>query len=245
MKPCLALFALPLLLLAGCGGSKSGNDNTVQAAAVAAVAPPAGKQWSDIVSKTADGGYRMGNPDAPIKLIEYGSRTCPHCAAFDQQGVPELKKNYVDTGKVSYEFRDYPVHAALDMAPILLGRCVDPDSYFAMLDQMMANQQTFMDKLSSLDQSKMQGLSPSQATVVLAQQLGYLDFVKARGVPQDKAMACLTDKAAIDGIAQRTQDANQKYNITGTPTFILNGDVLPASDDEWSGLKARLQAAGA
>jgi len=244
MKASLALIALPLMLLAGCGG-KSGTDNTTQAAPVAAVAPPAGKQWSDIVVKTDDGGYLMGNPDAAIKLIEYGSRTCPHCAAFDQEGVPQLKTKYVDTGKLSYEFRDFPVHGSLDMAPILLGRCVDPDSYFAMLDQMMANQQSFMSKLSSLDQSKLQGLSPSQATVYLAQALGYLDFVKARGVPQDKAIACLTDKAAIDAVAKRTQEATQKYNINGTPTFIVNGDVLPASDDEWSGLEARLKAAGA
>jgi protein-disulfide isomerase len=244
MKASLALIALSLMLLAGCGG-KGGADNTTQAAPVAAVAPPAGKQWSDIVATTPDGGYRMGNPDAAIKLIEYGSRTCPHCAAFDQEGVPQLKTKYIDTGKVSYEFRDFPVHGSLDMAPILLGRCVDPDSYFAMLDQMMANQQSFMNKLSSLDQSKLQGLSPSQATVYLAQALGYLDFVKARGVPQDKAMACLTDKAAIDAVAKRTQEATQKYNINGTPTFIVNGDVLPASDDEWSGLEARLKAAGA
>jgi protein-disulfide isomerase len=244
MKASFALLALPLMLVAGCGG-KSDDGNATQAAAVAAVPPPAGKQWSDVVATTDEGGYRMGNPKAPITLVEYGSRTCPHCAAFDQEGLPELKKDFVDTGKVSYEFRDYPVHASIDMAPILLGRCVDPASYFPMLDAMMANQKDFMDKLSTIDQAKARGLTPAQIPVFLAQQLGYLDFVKARGVPQDKAMACLTDQKALDAVAAQTQQANQQYEIAGTPTFILNGSKLPQSDDEWSALKQRLQAAGA
>jgi protein-disulfide isomerase len=244
MRASFAFLALPLLLVAGCGG-KSDGGNTTPAAKVAATPPPAGQQWSDVVSTTPEGGYRMGNPKAPITLIEYGSRTCPHCAAFDQEGLPELKKDFVDTGKVSYEFRDFPVHAGLDMAPILLGRCVDPQSYFPMLDAMMANQQDFMAKLSGIDQKQAQGMSPSQITVYLAQQLGYLDFVKARGVPQDKAMACLTDKRAIDGVASRTAAANQQYDISGTPTFILNGSKLPQSDDEWPELRSQLVAAGA
>lgn len=243
MKPAYALLALPLLLLAGCGGGSDANSSA-PAAPVAAVAPPAGQQWVDMVSKTEEGGYRMGNPDAPIKLIEYGSRTCPHCALFDADGVPALKSKYISTGKVSYEFRDFPVHASLDLAPILLGRCVDPSSYFAMLDQMMAHQQEMMAKLDGLDQNALKGLSPSQVTVYLAEHLGYLDFVKARGVPQAKAMACLNDKAAIDGLAKRTKAANDKYHIPGTPTFVLNGNVLD-NVSEWSQLEPRLKAAGA
>jgi protein-disulfide isomerase len=238
-----ALLAIPLILLAGCGDKGDGNS-AAPAAPVAAVAPPSGQQWSDVVSETPDGGYRMGNPNAPIKLVEYGSRTCPHCALFDAEGVPKLKSQYVSTGKVSYEFRDYPVHASLDMAPILLGRCVDPSSYFPMLDQMMANQQTLLANTTSLDQNALQGLSPSQVTVYLAEHLGYLDFVKARGVPEAKARACLNDKAAIEGVAQRTSDANQNYNITGTPTFILNGRVLP-NTGEWEQVEQALKAAGA
>jgi protein-disulfide isomerase len=244
MKASLAFLALPLLLVAGCGGSGGDANTSAQAAPVAAVAPPAGKQWSDIVSKTDDGGYRMGNPDAPLKLIEFGSRTCPHCAKFDQEGVPELEKKYVDSGKVSYEFHDYPVHAALDMAPILLGQCVEPDSFFPMLDQMMADQQQFMDKLNTLDQSKMQDLSTAQIPGYLAQELGYIDFVRARGVPEDKARKCLSDQASLDAIAKQTQTATQKYNITGTPTFVLNGNVVDGVV-EWSQLEPRLKAAGA
>ncbi|MGN6375899.1 MAG: thioredoxin domain-containing protein [Sphingomonas sp.] len=244
MKAKLALLALPLLFVAACGKGGDGNT-TAPAAPVAGATPPAGQQWSDMVKKTDAGGYLMGNPNAPIKLVEYGSRTCPHCAAFDQEGLPKLEQNYIDTGKVSYEFRDFPVHSALDMPGILLGRCVDPDQYFPMLNQMMANQQQLLAGLDKLDQAKMQGLSPSQATAYLAQQLGYVDFVRARGVPADKAQACLTDKSALDAITKQTQDAVQKYDVNSTPTFIVNGDKLPPADDEWSGLKQRLDAAGA
>lgn len=244
MNPRLALLALPLLLVTACGG-KGDDGNTTQAAAVAAVAPPAGKQWSEIVVKTPEGGYLMGNANAPIKLIEYGSRTCPHCAAFDQEGLPELKKNYIDTGKVSYEFRDFPVHSSLDLAPILLGRCVDPSSYFQMLDQMMANQQTLLAGLQSLDQKPMQGMSPSQATTYLAQKLGYVDFVKARGVPESKAMACLSDQAGYEAITKQTQEAVDKYNVNSTPSFILNGNALPPTVAEWKDVEARLKEAGA
>jgi len=78
----------------------------------------------------------MGNPAAPVQLVEFGSRTCPHCAAFAATGIKPLIDKYVRTGKVSYEFHDFPVHGAIDLAPILLGHCVPASQFFPLIDAM-------------------------------------------------------------------------------------------------------------
>ena len=85
LRPIL-LASIGALALAGCG--KGTTDQSKEQAVVAKVAAPAGKQWSTTVTKTAEGGYRMGNPDAPIKLVEYGSRSCPHCKRFAEESGP-------------------------------------------------------------------------------------------------------------------------------------------------------------
>ena len=89
----LASLALPLLILAACGGGSGDANSSAPAASVAAVPPPVGKQWTDVVVKTPEGGYRMGNPDAPIKLVEYGSRLCPTCGNFGRTGQEPLTNN--------------------------------------------------------------------------------------------------------------------------------------------------------
>jgi len=252
MKFRIACAILPALLIAACG-SKSGtaadgNGNGVAPAAapVAAVKPVAGQSWVDIVSRTPEGGYRMGNPDAAVKLVEYGSRSCPHCAAFDAEGVSVLKAGPIAAGKLSYEFRDYPVHGALDMGPILLGQCVEPATFFPMLEQMFAAQQQLLNKpeMPRDQQAALQTRSPSQVATALAEYYGFLDFVKQRGVPEAKARACLADPKAIEAIAKSTETANDEYKVAGTPTFIVNGTV--AQDvAEWEKLKPILQGAGA
>ena len=100
-------LATAVLLLAGCG---SADPVSKPAAPVKMVAAPTGSDWISTVVATPDGGFRMGNPNAPITLIEYGSLTCPHCAAFSKDGVETLKAKYVATGKVSYEFRSFLLH---------------------------------------------------------------------------------------------------------------------------------------
>ena len=214
MKFRIACVVLPVLLLAGCGkGDSTGNISTPAAEKVAGAKPPAGQNWVDVVSKTPEGGYRMGNPDAPVKLIEYGSRSCPHCAAFDAEGVPTLRSGPIAAGQMSYEFRDFPVHGAIDMGPILLGHCVEPAQFFAMLDQMMAGQpQLLKDEEAVIKdvQTSMPNASPAQLAVALSEKLGYVDFVKQRGVPEAKARACLSDAKALDAIAKQTETANQQ-----------------------------------
>jgi protein-disulfide isomerase len=137
----LALLALPLTLgLAACGKKDDAGGPAAQSAqALPTVAAPAGKAWSDVVSKTTEGGYVMGNPDAPIKLIEFGSLTCPHCAEFEEKGFPKLRDTYVNSGRVSLEFRNF-VRDPFDTTMAMLTHCGTPDSFFALTQQVYANQ---------------------------------------------------------------------------------------------------------
>jgi protein-disulfide isomerase len=247
MKIRFAVAILAALTIAACKpGGDAGGNGSAPAAPVAAAKAPAGQSWVDTVVKTADGGYLMGNPDAPVKLIEFGSRTCPHCAAFSTEGVPTLKAGPIAAGKLSYEFHDYPVHNQIDLGPILLGQCVEPAQFFPMLDQMFANQQTLIyrtDKIPDADQAKLANETPVQVVSYLTNFYGYLDFVKQRGVPEAKAQACLADPKGLETIAKQTDAANQQYSITGTPTFIINGKTVPNVAD-WEGLKPALKDAG-
>ncbi|WP_404367178.1 thioredoxin domain-containing protein [Sphingomonas sp. MMS24-J45] len=248
-KSVSAALAAPViaLALASCGGAKS-DGNVVASAPVAATAAPAGKSWIETVSKTPDFGYRMGNPDAPLKLIEYGSRACPFCAQFDVEGFPQLKEKYIASGKVSYEFRDYPIHGALDVAPILLGHCVDESVFFPLLDAMMANQQTLLAKEPEVAQrvQAMGTAAPAAIATAFAEGLGYLDFVKQRGVPEAKARACLNDAGQLDALTKATNKANTDYQVSSTPTFILNGTpvVLSPTGAAWPQLESVLKRSG-
>ena len=226
MKFRILCAALPILFVAACGkGDAGGNSSSAPAAApVAGAKAPAGQNWVDVVSKTPEGGYVMGNPNAPVKLIEYGSRSCPHCAVFDAEGFPALKAGPIAAGKLSYEFRDFPVHGAVDIGPILVGHCVEPAQFFPMLDQMMASQQQLVGrtdkKISDEDQARLQKSSPGQVATFLSDFYGYVDFAK------------------------QADSATRQYNVSGTPTFIVNGTVA-ANVADWAGLQPVLKAAGA
>jgi protein-disulfide isomerase len=210
----------------------------------APVRAPLRVNWAQTIAATPEGGVRIGNPSAAIKLIEYGSRTCPHCARFDNEGLPVLKSGPIANGKLSYEFRDYPVHGALDLAPILLGRCVPVSRFFPVLDQMFANQQSLLAKVETVGAGLPANATPAQIATAFGTGLGYVAFMKKLGLPEARARACLNDKAAIDRIAARTKAGNDLYNIAGTPTFIVNGK--PAENVyDWAGLEPVLRAAGA
>ena len=244
MKLRIALALAAAVALAACGGTKS--DNTPVAAPVTGKAPPAGKQWSEVVAATPEGGVRMGNPDAPVKLVEFGSRACPFCAQFSANAVPKLVAGPVASGKVSYEFRDYPIHGSLDIAPILLGHCVPTEAFFPMLDAMMAAQPQLLAKAEQVAPAAQALGEPNKIATAFAEQLGYLDFVKQRGLPEAQARQCLSDPKATEVIAQRYEAANKNYTITGTPTLIVNGRNvdLPAGADMWTTLERALKAAG-
>lgn len=223
----------------------------VSAAPVKKAAPAkraaARPDWVRTVVRTPEGGMRMGNPAAKVKLIEYGSRTCPTCAAFAVNGEPLLAKSYVATGQVSFEFRDYPIHGAVDLAPILLGHCVPARAFFPLLEAMMANQRALVGRDAEIPKAKqeeLQKLAPNAVAAYLGGFYGYTDLVVKAGLPVARAKACLADRKALDAIVAQTAAANKAYSIPGTPTFIVNGTVA-ANVSDWAALEPVLRAAGA
>ena len=212
----------------------------------APVRAPAKVNWLTVVAATPDGGMRLGNPNAAVKLVEYGSRTCPHCAKFDAEGLPALKAGPIAAGKLSYEFRDFPVHGALDLGPILLGRCVSPGQFFPLLDAMFAGQQALLAKAEATE-TKLKAMtnpSPNQIATTVATDLGYVALVKRRGMAPARATACLADRTALNRIVAMTDTAEKQYGVNGTPTFIINGTKADNVYD-WAALQPLLAAAGA
>lgn len=242
----LALGAAALAL-AGCnkGADNATAPSSTAAADGAAVPPPAGKDWTQVVSATPEGGFVMGNPNAKVKLVEYLSLTCPHCKEFEEKGFPKLRDEYVKKGTVSIEARNY-VRDFVDMTATLVSRCGGPDPYFPMTEQVFAQQTQIFDKLQAIspaEQQRLQGLSPSDQFKAVASLIGIDQFAKQRGITQAKLDACLSDKAAVDKLVDMQQKANT-MQIPGTPTFFLNGEMLQ-NVGTWEQLEPKLKAAGA
>ena len=239
-----ALAALPLAILAGCGDG-AGNV-TAPAGSVANVAAPAGANWVETVNVSPEGGYVMGNPNAPIKLVEFGSRTCHVCAAFEEEGVPALKEKYISTGKVSYEFRDF-LRGPVDIAGALIASCNGTAPFFPLTEQMMRGQEELLTKAqASLDQAaaaRISALPPAQQMTAIAEAVGFIDWAKQRGVAEPKLRQCLADTAKIDALVAANTKATEEFEISGTPTFLLNGRKVEGTT--WTQVEALLKNAGA
>lgn len=239
---------LPLALaLVACGGSDEKNaTGNAAASKSAAIAAPAGQNWVEIVKATPEGGFRMGNPDAPVKLVEYASLTCSHCATFAESAIPALKEKYISKGTVSLELRNF-IRDPIDMTASLLTRCGGEGPYFQLTEQMFAQQQDWMNKLQSLGDAgfqRLQALPPAQQFAEVAKASGLDQFVQQRGVSSTKAAACLADEAGVNTLLQMNKDATDKHQITGTPMFLINGETVQDAGT-WEALEPKLVAAGA
>ncbi|RYE04219.1 MAG: protein-disulfide isomerase [Sphingomonadales bacterium] len=214
-------------------------------ATAAAKAKPPAKRWVDVVVRTPEGGYRQGNPNARVKLVEYGARTCPTCAAFAEEGVGPLRAKYVATGKVSYEFRDLLVHGAPDAAAALINQCVPIHRFFPVLDALFAGQAPVVARLHALEQDharhhQLESLPPADAVAGFADALGYVDFIKQHGVTEAKARACLADPALLAGVG-KTDSEGAALGVRGTPSFMINGSLVKPYT--WEALEPLLIAA--
>ena len=144
----------------------------------------------------------LGKADAPVTVEEYISFTCPHCADFYLNTLPVLKKDYVETGKVRFILRDFPLDSA-SLKAAALARCMPPDEFYPFVTILYQNQ-------------KQWALAPDPSSV-------FVQYAKLGGLGEDKAKACLSDNTMLDGVIAERTTATQKYNIQSTPTFILNG----------------------
>ncbi len=238
----LAALAAPLALgLAACG--EDAEEGAPTGEPIAAIAPPAGTSWVETAAVTPEGGYVIGNPDAPLKLVEYASHTCHVCAEFSQQGAAPMDE-YVASGVVSYEIRNL-IRDPIDLSIALLARCGSPQAFHPLanqawgsFDQMMATVQANGAALQQAQQAP-----PAQRFQAVAQAAGVLDFFAARGISRDQAMQCLADTEKAQQIATASQTQADELEITGTPTFFLNGEKLEPTS--WAALEPLLQQAGA
>jgi protein-disulfide isomerase len=213
------------------------------AAAPAKKAPAAAQRdWASTVVVTPDGGYRMGNPNATVKVVEYGSLTCPHCAAFSNSSKAPLAAR-VRTGKVSFEFRNFVLNG-VDASASLLARCAAPAGFFPLLERVYATQDQWMAKFSGLSQAEKQKISAmpeAQRLAGVADAAGLTQLASQNGIPAAKAKACLTDPAGFARLGTMREAAN-KLGVQGTPTFFVNGAKVHAHD--WPELETEIRKAG-
>jgi protein-disulfide isomerase len=174
--------------------------------ALAATAAPEPERTVDMATVLKPGPLpelAMGDSSG-VPVVEYGSLTCPHCATFSREVFPELKKDYIDTGKVRFIFREFPRNP-LDVAAFVLARCVGDDKTFAAIE-LLFNEQ---DKWAFVDKP----LEPLIAAM------------RPTGLTQDQAMTCLKDQAKADAIVAIGKRATEEIKLTGTPTFVIAGKV--------------------
>lgn len=156
-------------------------------------------------SQAKFGDVVLGDPDAPVTVIEYASMTCSHCAAFHTGTLPQLKEQYIDTGKVKFILREFPLDN-LAGAASMLARCVDQDKFYPFVDMLFEKQQQWAradDPVQELRQVS-----------------------KLAGFTEERFNQCVTDQDALEYIQQVRAEGDQKYDIQATPTLIINGQKL-------------------
>jgi protein-disulfide isomerase len=238
------LSAAAILASAACNAEKGSSSTGAASAEVKPVKPPANGDWSEIVAATPAGGFVMGNPNAGVKLVEYGSYTCGHCATFDAEGAQPLIDKYVKTGQVSYEYRNY-VRDPYDLAGALIARCNGEKSFFPLTHAMFQGQKDWMGKLQTVSPEQQQalgGLGPDKQFLEIAKLAGFQQWAAMRGVPTAKSTTCLTNETEINRLVQMNGDATTQYpDFAGTPTFILNGELVKGAT--WEILETELRKA--
>jgi protein-disulfide isomerase len=152
----------------------------------------------------------LGDPKAPVTIIEYASLTCPHCAEFHTTVLPELKERYIDPGKVRLIYRDFPLdQQALNAAA--LAHCAGPDRYFGFLDVLFETQATW---------------ARAADPVVALKRLG-----KLGGLTEQEIDACMADEALTEQILRTRLDGQNQFQIGSTPTFVIDGKTYAGSRD--------------
>ncbi len=166
----------------------------------------------------------IGKPDAPIVMLEYAAPVCPHCAHFNETVMPSVKSDYIDKGKVFYIFRVFPIQPA-DGAAEAIARCLPADKYFQFIDLLFRNQAKWDPEYGITD---VRG--------------GLIQMARIAGMSAEKVDQCISNKEEQDRINSVAQDGETKYNITGTPTFVINGEVVQVENATWPALQARFNS---
>ncbi|MGQ0741465.1 MAG: DsbA family protein [Alphaproteobacteria bacterium] len=169
-----------------------------------------------------------GNPNAPITIVEYASFTCSHCAKFEREVMPHLVREYVDTGKARLVYRDFPLDGAARLASAL-ALCVPEDKYYSFVDLLLVNQRTWL-----ADRNSDQRITAEEVFE------GLVQMGRFAGFNREKVESCINDQSTLAHIDQTQADAQTRYAINGTPTFIINGEVVRRAV-EWEDLDKQLK----
>lgn len=159
---------------------------------------------ADLMQAGPLGDQILGQENAPVTIIEYASLTCSHCADFAEVTFPQVKKKYIDTGKVRYVFREFPFDPVAAGA-FMLARCAPQDKYFPILHLLFKTQQQWAVE------------RPLQPLLGIAKQVGFTE---------DSFKACLANQKVLDGIEWVRNRAAEKFKVNATPTFFINGQKV-------------------
>ena len=248
MKPSHFLVFLGAAAALSACNNKQENVASNAPVSLTPVAPPAGGDWTQTFAATPEGGFVMGNPGAKVKLIEYGSLTCPHCREFDETGVEPLVNTYVKSGQVSWEFRNY-VRDPFDLAATLIARCNGAKSFFPLSRAMYKDQANWVGKVQAVPQAQLEGLQNLPSAQIPPAAAGYAglpQWAAARGVPEAKSAQCLSDTVQVNKLVEMNANVTQQFpDFQGTPTFIINGKMVKTEGGSpvWDQLKAALNGA--
>ncbi len=152
----------------------------------------------------------LGDPNAPVEIIEFSSLTCPHCAAFHTDTLPAIKEQYIDTGKAKLVSRDFPLNQPAVQAAVV-AHCAGEERYFRFLDALFKNQRSWA-----------QSGNVEEALV---------QFAKLGGLDESETRACLADESMTNAVLESRLEGSQQYDIQSTPTFVINGEVVSGNMD--------------
>ena len=242
MKTKISAAALALtLVLTGCGGDDAGNTvGPVSNAPLTQIPAPNNGDWREVVSQTEAGGFLMGNPDAPVKLVEYASLTCPHCATFSTEGAPALRDTYIRSGQVSWEFRNFLLGAP-DVALSVLARCQQPSAFVRTIETIFEQQRELIERIDDSEAERIQQLPPEQQIAPLARAMELDTFFARRGMPESRFTQCLADSAGVQRLTDMSNRASSEEGVTGTPTFFINGTQQQVNT--WNALEPLIRTA--
>ncbi len=165
----------------------------------------------------------MGSPKAPVVLIEYAAPACPHCAHFNAAVFPHIKKSYIDTGKVFYVLRIYPI-SQLDGAVAGMAKCMPPKRYFQFIDLAF----------------RKQSIWDPDGNEVPDVHAGLVKLGRLAGLKPKQVDRCIADPQEQERVNRIAADGEQKYGVDGVPTLVINGTVVEANEADWPQLKARI-----
>lgn len=208
--------------------------------AAAPIGTLAAQNWDATYERTEQG-HKLGNPAAQTKLIAFVSYSCPHCASFEQQSDAPLRIAYIMPGKVNLEVR-HVIRNPLDLAAALITECGSQDKFWGNHRAIMHAQESWLQTAIDAQPAQTQRWTsgPMDARMrAIADDLDFYELMEPRGYTVAQLDQCLSDRAAMDNIVARMQADNARFDIPGTPSFAVNGAMLPGVHS-WEALEPHL-----